>query len=43
MRLIGMRMKSMSDFLYYWNKARIKLIDPRVSVILEQEFNRQET
>ena len=36
-------MKSMSDFLYYWNKARIKLIDPRVSVILEQEFNRQET
>ena len=33
----------MSDFLYYWNKARIKLIDPRVSVILEQEFNRQET
>ena len=38
-----MRMKSMSDFLYYWNKARIKLIDPRVSVILEQEFNRQET
>ena len=36
-------MKSMSDFLYYWNKARINLIDPRVSVILEQEFNRQET
>ena len=36
-------MKSMSDFLYYWNKSRIKLIDPRVSVILEQEFNRQET
>jgi len=33
----------MSDFLYYWNKSRIKLIDPRVSVILEQEFNRQET
>ena len=33
----------MSDFLYYWNKARINLIDPRVSVILEQEFNRQET